>query len=413
MVSSKSGGAEYDLAPFRIDIPQSDIDDLRTRLRLTRFSDDYDNEDWSYGTNGAFLRKLVAYWLDDYDWRAVEARINRYEHFKVTIEDRPVHFMRIPGRGPSPKPVLLVHGSPWTFWDFARVIEPLTDPASIGGDPADSLELIIPSLPGFAFSTPTRASIGAHDDARILDILMREVLGFDRYGVAGGDWGSSISAHLSHRGRDHVLGAHLLEPDLLKISFEDLTPADYAADEAGWHEASVERMYRAETHVMAGIREPQTVGQALDDSPAGLAAMIVDRRYHWGDVRAGFENVFALEDLVTAVSIYWFTKSMASSLRIYPDTVRAMLAAAAAEEGKEASGSVFQHVTVHDRMPVLEAPTGVGVFAMELAKVPRRIAEEYANLVRWTVFDQGGHFAPYEQAETYSRELLAFFHDLT
>jgi pimeloyl-ACP methyl ester carboxylesterase len=387
---------------FVIEIPQADIDDLRDRLSKTRFPNDYLNDDWSYGTNASYLRGLVDYWINDYDWRAVEAQMNRYDHFKVTVDEVPVHFMRVPGRGPNPKPILLSHGWPWTFWDFHKVIEPLTDPASYGGDERDALELIIPSLPGFGFSTPVNQLLGVHDDARILDKLMREVLGFSRFGAAGCDWGSAISAYLSHGYADHIIGSHLTEPHFLSISPEELTPESYGVEEDGWYVRNQERRQFSKAHIEVGVEAPQTPAYAFNDSPAGLAALLAEKRFQWADSRGDINNVFTLEDVCTTASIYWFTQSIASSLRVYSDTMR-----------PTEDGSGFRIVTMHDRMPVLEAPTGVAVFPEELVRMPKQVAQRYTNLKRWTVFDAGGHFSPFEQPELYSRDVTAFFRDLS
>jgi pimeloyl-ACP methyl ester carboxylesterase len=387
---------------FTITVPDEELADLHSRLERTRFPDDYLNDDWSYGTNGDFLRGLVRYWCDEFDWRTVEARMNEYEHFRVAIEDVPLHYMRIPGKGPNPKPVLLSHGWPWTFWDFHRVFGLLSDPAAHGGDERDALELIVPSLPGFGFSSPVHTALGVPDHARILHTLMHDVLGFGRYGAAGGDWGSSISAYLSHGYSRHLIGAHLTEPHLLSMPYEQLTADDYADDERGWYEGNQERKVFSKSHIGVAANDPQTAAVAFNDSPAGLAAWIVERRFHWADCRGDIANVFTMEDLCTTVAIYWFTQTIGSSMRIYADTMRSA----------GLSTTTIGVATMHDRMPVLEAPTGIAVFPGELVRVPRRVAEQYANLQRWTVLDAGGHFSPFEVPNLYANDVLAFFRDL-
>jgi pimeloyl-ACP methyl ester carboxylesterase len=390
-----------DVEPFRIEIPQPDVDDLRSRLTNTRFPHDYLNDDWSYGTGADYLRTLVEHWIHRYDWRAVEAQMNRYDHYRATIEDVPVHFMRVPGKGPDPLPVLLSHGWPWTFWDFHRVIGPLTDPAAHGGDERDALELIIPSLPGFGFSTPVHRCLGVPDDARILHTLMRDVLGFNRFGAAGCDWGSAISAYLSHGYAADLIGAHMTEPHFLSISHEVLTPECYGVDEEGWHARNLERTGKAYAHIGLGVSEPQTTAYAFNDSPAGLAAWIAEKRFRWSDSRGDIGNVFTLDDICTTASLYWFTQSMGSSMRIYSDTLR-----------PAGDHTGFGLVTMHDRMPVLEAPTGLAVFPEELVRMPKQIAQRYSNLVHWTVFDSGGHFSAFEVPEAYSHDVTTFFRNL-
>lgn len=387
--------------PFRIAVPDADLVDLRSRLERTRFPADYLNDDWSYGTNGEYLRRLVHYWRDEFDWRAVEAQMNAYDHFRVTIEAVPLHFVRIPGKGPNPKPLLLSHGWPWTFWDFHRVFGRLTDPAAHGGDERDALELIVPSLPGFGFSSPVQTALGVPDDARILDTLMHDVLGYERYGAAGGDWGSAISAYLAHGYADHLIGSHLTEPHLLSMPYDRLGPEDYAADEQGWYEHNRERATFSKAHIAVGANAPQTTAVAFNDSPAGLAAWIVEKRFRWADSKGDIANVFTMDDLCTTIAAYWFTQTMGSSMRIYADSMRPV-----------AATSTFGLATMHDRMPVLEAPTGIAVFPEELVRLPRRVAERYANLKRWTVFDAGGHFSPFEVPDLYAGDVLALFRDL-
>ena len=400
----------HNVQPFTIDIPQVDIDELHARLKRTRFPSDYNNDDWAFGVSSQYLRRLVDHWANAYDWRSVEAKMNRYKHFKTIIDGVPVHFMRVPGHGPKPKPVILSHGWPWTFWDFNRVIDRLTDPASYGGDERDALELIVPSLPGFAFSTPVDASVAVHDDARIFDKLMREVLGFERYGAAGCDWGGAISAYLSHGYSDHLIGAHMTEPHFLSVSYEDMTRHCYGVDEAGWYEGSMELMQHGQAHIAIGFREPQTVAYALNDSPAGLAAWIAERRFHWAECRGDINNVFSLDDMCTISSIYWFTQSMGSSMRVYSDTMRPQHGAGV--EGS-AGAAAFGLRTMHSRMPVLEAPTGVAVFPHEGVRMPKQVAQKYANLKHWTVMESGGHWSPFEEPVAYSRDVTKFFSELT
>ena len=179
--------------PFTIAIPDERLADLDRRLRQTNWARDYANDDWRYGTNGEYLRELVDYWITSYDWRAQEAAMNDYDHFRVELDGVPIHFMHVRGQGPNPKPLLLTHGWPWTFWDFKDVIGPLTDPASHGGDPAESFDVVVPSLPGFGFSTPLdKTGINWWTTADLWARLMKEVLGYERFGAHGGDWGLSL-----------------------------------------------------------------------------------------------------------------------------------------------------------------------------------------------------------------------------
>ncbi len=189
-----------DKTSFTIDIPSATIDDLRRRLAQTRWPIDFANDQWSYGTNRAYLQELIGHWIDGYDWYSHQRTMNQYSHYKVTIEGIPIHFIHEPGKGPKPIPIILSHGWPWTFWDYEKVIRPLADPAAFGGDPRDSFDVVVPSLPGFGFSTPlTVPGINYWRTADIWVELMQTVLGYGKFAAAGGDWGAFITNQLGHK----------------------------------------------------------------------------------------------------------------------------------------------------------------------------------------------------------------------
>ena len=197
--------------PFHLAVPDAELAALQRRLRDARWSPDFSNDDWAYGTNAVYLKELVAYWQDGFDWRAQEAAMNAVPQFRTVIDGVPVHFVHCRGKGPNPMPLIMSHGWPWTFWDFAKVIGPLTDPAAHGGDPADSFDVVIPSLPGFGFSSPlTVPGITAVRTADLWHTLMTEELGYDRYAVHGGDWGGFVTAQLAHKYHASVIGMHAL-----------------------------------------------------------------------------------------------------------------------------------------------------------------------------------------------------------
>jgi pimeloyl-ACP methyl ester carboxylesterase len=386
-------------ARFEVAVPEADLSDLRTRLLRTRFEDDFDNADWSYGTNGGYLKQLIAYWADEYDWRKAEAAINTLDHYRVTIEGVPIHYVRVPGVGPSPKPLLLSHGWPWTFWDFHKAIGPLTDPGAYGGDPADAFELIIPSLPGYVFSSPLRTKVGVQDAARIFDTLMHDVLGFEHYAAAGGDWGAMITAFLGHGWSHHSLGVHLTLPTMLHVDADAFTADKYSAEESGWYEQNLEKVKIQASHIATHTWDPTTLAFALNDSPAGLASWLIERRFLYSDHQGDIENVYTKDDLCTNVALYWFTQSMGSSLRLYADTLRV-------------SDPLFRVELMHDRKPIVQAPTAIAVFPQELFRAPRSAAEKFTNLQRWTIMPRGGHYAPFEEPELWGDDVREFFRGL-
>ena len=377
---------------FTVDIPQADLDDLADRLRRTRFADDFANEEWSYGVPGAYLRELVEYWRDGFDWRRVEREINALPAFRVEIDGLPVHYVHVRGSGPAPMPLVLTHGWPWTFWDFRKVIGPLTDPAAHGGDPADAFDVVVPSLPGFGFSSPLRRT-GMHP-AAIADVwttLMTDVLGYERFAAQGGDWGAIVTAWLGHAHADRMIGIHQSMAAFVSIASGSLSAADFAADEQARFATMQAKAGAIASHLAVHTHDPQTLAWALNDSPAGLAAWIVERRRAWSDCDGDVESRFTKDDLLTTASIYWFTRTFHTSARIYADTRRARPA------------------PVHDRVPELEAPTAIAVFPQDVIQYPRAVADRHANLQQWTVMPRGGHFAPMEEPDLLVDDVRRFF----
>jgi pimeloyl-ACP methyl ester carboxylesterase len=381
--------------PFRIDIPDAQLDDLRARLRQTRWAADFANDQWWYGTNGDWLHALVDHWQTSYDWRAHEAAMNSFPQFRVRLDGIPIHFVHVRGKGPAPIPLILTHGWPWTFWDYHAVIGPLSDPAAYGGDPADAFDVVVPSLPGFGFSTPLDVpGVNASRTADLWRQLMQDVLGYRRFAAQGGDWGAIVTAYLGHRYARDLIGIHLTFPALLGAGMRTVKPDDYAPDEAGWYDRMMERMKTAASHVSVHTNDPQTLAYALNDSPVGLAAWLLERRRNWSDSGGDPERPFTRDFLITTVMIYWLTQSIGTSMRYY-----------------------IEHFTRpwkpdHDRQPAIEAPTAIAVFPQELVLLPKAVAEQHANLVRWTVMPAGGHFAAAEQPEAVVDDVRAHFRAL-
>jgi pimeloyl-ACP methyl ester carboxylesterase len=390
--------------PFTVRVRDQEIADLRHRLARTRWAPEIGNDDWGYGANGDYLKELVEYWLEEFDWRKQEAAINEFAHFRVELDGIPVHFIHARGKGPNPIPIILTHGWPWTFWDWHSLIGPLTDPASVGADPSVSFDVIVPSLPGYAFSTPlTRTGITPWGIADLWDRLMREVLGYDRYAAAGGDWGSMITSELGSSRFNSVLGVYMSLPPVNKTGgMLACRPEDYAADEAGWFERSQRKWNTtALSHVSVHTSDPQTLAWALNDSPVGLAAWLLERRHNWCD--GELEDVFSRDFLLTTVSLYWFTQSIGPSMRLYAETWPAGLRTPLERLGRPGG------VGATPRPEPITAPTGIGVFLGELALLPRAVVEEVANLVFWSVHAKGGHFSPAEQPAAYVDDLRQFF----
>jgi pimeloyl-ACP methyl ester carboxylesterase len=279
--------------PFTIDIPQDDLDDLQRRLTKVRWADDFGNDDWTYGVEREWLVDMVRYWRDGFDWRVVEAAMNAYPNYRIDIDGIPIHFLHIRGKGPNPMPLIATHGWPWTFWDMRGLIGPLTDPAAYGGNAADSFDLIVPSLPGFGFSTPLRKpGVNARRVAQLWVQLM-DALGYDRFGAYGGDWGAIVTSELGHAHAERLIGAHISLPTICGVNRRNITADAYAPDEA-W---MLTRMAEAEplirSHVVVHTHDPQTLAYALADSPVGTAAWLWERRRAWSDCDGDVLSVFS------------------------------------------------------------------------------------------------------------------------
>lgn len=385
--------------PFAIDIAEVALGDLRDRLRRTRWPVDPDNGDWCYGVNADYLKPLVEYWADGFDWRAQERAMNRFQHFRVTIDEVPIHFLRAPGHGPRPIPLILTHGWPWTFWDYRDVIGPLTDPAAHGGDPADAFELIVPSLPGFGFSTPLlRSGINWWRTADLWHQLMTDVLGFPKYAAHGGDWGAMVTSQLGHKYAASLYGIQVSAPMTLS-AFAGKRPYDLLGSvldqwppELAEQAMAVDR--RLASHVTTHMLDPQTLAYAMHDSPVGQLAWLLERRRAWSDCGGDLERSFSRDDLLTNATLYWVTQSFVSSARYYAEAAR------------------HPWQPSHSRAPVVEAPSGVSLFRGDGAALfgDAMVANYNVQLLR--EHSSGGHFAPLEVPEAVIGDIRDTFRPL-
>ena len=382
--------------PFTIDVPQAVLDDLQQRLAATRWPDEIPGSDWRYGADLGYIKELVEYWRDGYDWRAQELRLNAHPQFKVELDGEDLHFIHARGRGhargqgPQPFPLIMVHGWPSSVHEMYKVIGPLSDPQSHGGDAADAFEFVVPSLPGYGFSDPSRQpGMAVARMAERLHRLMTEVVGFERYGAAGGDWGSAVTTRLGYAYPDHVAGIHLsnIVAGRIRGPREERSRAEEAYIEGRTTWGRDEGGYSA----IQGTK-PQTLGYALNDSPTGLAAWIVEKFRAWSDCDGDVERRFTKDELLTNVMIYWVTQTANSAGRSY----------------YEASHNP-PPIPRGGRVPV---PTGVAAFAGPLSLPPREAVERGYNVTRWTVMPSGGHFAALEEPAALVEDVRAFFRPL-
>ena len=379
---------------FRINVPDEDIADLQRRLAQTRLPDQIENTTWEYGTDVSFLRELLEYWQNDFNWREQEKALNQFDQFKTDIDGLAIHFIHQRSENPDAIPLLMVHGWPGSISEFMKIIGPLTDPQAHGGNSEDSFHIIVPSLPGFAFSDkPTEPGYNPEKMAHIFAALM-EKIGYQRYAIAGGDWGAIINRHLANNYADRLIGLHsnmiLAGPPSVTEARNDVTEAEKELRAARGAYMQNEIAYQR----IQGTK-PQSLGYGLNDSPAGLAAWIVEKFHGWSDLPQGAEgdlnNSFTKDELLTNVSIYWFTQSITSSTRIYY------------ENGKTPAQKPIEFIDV---------PTGAAIFPAEIYITPRSWAAAAYDLVHWTVMPRGGHFAALEEPELYLEDLREFFRGL-
>lgn len=382
--------------PFTVDVDQAVLDDLYQRLRRIRWPDDPDNESWRFGVNRGYLEQFVRWWVDEYDWRAVEGQINALPNYRVTIDDQVIHYVHISGNGPDPLPLVLTHGWPWTYWDYRKVIGPLADPAAHGGDPADAFDVIVPSIPGYGFSTPMLPGSSAKRTAGLWVRLVRDLLGLGRFVTAGGDWGAVISIMMGHLYPDDLRGVYVTLPNFapaLRNRFEGFELEDLDPEEREWFEREWRQGARPGRPIVRTDRNlfaPQTDTYAGTDSPLAMAVEIIDGRRRYGETQGDIESVFTREELITNVMLYWVTETWGSARRFYYFTARDPVE------------------LVLGRTPLVPVPTGVGIFPGEVFYVPRRFVERDANLVHWSPQAAGGHFAACEQPTLFVEDVRRF-----
>jgi pimeloyl-ACP methyl ester carboxylesterase len=367
--------------PFTLHIPDAAIDELRERLTRTRWPDEPPLPPWSTGTSVAYLRELIDYWRIDFDWRAWEAKLNGFPQFTIPIRGIDLHFIRVPSRKPDAMPLLISHGWPGSVFEFHKILPLL----------AEQFTVIAPSLPGYTLSFKAgQHRFGITEIADLYAQLM-ETLGFERYGVQGGDWGGFVASVIGLRFPQRLTGIHL---NLLAVRRDPKMMERPSAEEKAYLE-QLSNFLKEETGYqwIQGTR-PQTLAFGLTDSPAGLAAWIVEKFYAWTDNRGSPEDAVSRDEILANISLYWFTGAIGSSFWPY-------------------------YARLHGPWPIPEgetvtAPTGYAEFPKDILSPPRSLAEKtYANIRRWTRMPQGGHFAALEQPEALAHEVIAFFDDLS
>jgi epoxide hydrolase len=387
---SSTDRTDTGIRPFQVEIPQADLDDLHDRLTRTRWPDDLPGVGWSRGVPLDYLRELAEHWRTGFDWRKHEATLNQYAQFVTTVDGANLHFLHVRSPEPDATPLLLLHGWPGSVVEFLEVIGPLSDPRAHGGDPADAFHLVVPSLPGHGFSGPLREA--GWTDGRVAKALteLMDRLGYDRYGVQGGDIGAFIAPEMGRLDPEHVVGVH--------VNALTTFPSGDPAEMADLTEPEQQRLARFKYfqddlmgYMQVQGTRPQTIAYALADSPVGQLAWIVEKFKDWTNPSAELpEDAVDRDRLLANVSVYWFTNTARSSANAYYER--------------------FHDASMWAPRQRSTVPTGVAVFPQDVAI--RRFAEKTETVVRWSEFDRGGHFAAMEAPDLLVGDVREFFRGL-
>ena len=378
--------------PFRIDVPDETLVDLGERLGRTRWPDQIEGYGWRQGAELGAVQRYAAYWSHGFDWRAAEARLNRLHHFVVPVGGLHIHFVHARSPHDGAAPLLVQHGWPGSFFEFHKIIGMLTHPERHGGEPRDAFHVVAPSLPGYAFSEAPREP-GMHPGAigELMHTLMHDVLGYERYGAQGGDWGALVASAMAHRHPESVIGLHLNMQGYRARTGGAARPLD--EEEEAWL-GEVRKVFAEDMAYFAiqGTR-PTSLGYGLHDSPSGLLAWFLEKFTAWTDCGGVLENAVTRDEFLTNLMLYWATGSIASAARIYYEHIHT------GGRGVLAAGER------------VEVPTAMAVFPREILVGPRQWVERAYNVVRWTEMPRGGHFAALEQPELLAADIRAFFRD--
>lgn len=372
---------------FKIDVSDELLNDLKYRLIHTRWPSQYKTSNWEYGTDLSYLQSLISYWIDDYDWKKQERYLNQYHHYISRINELDIHFIYEKGNGPHPLPIILTHGWPDSFVRYQKLIPYLTNPAQYGGDPNDSFDVIIPSLPGFGFSEkPGNSGINNSAIAELWSRLMYEVLGYNKYAASGGDIGSGVTRYLAYLHPDSLIGIHLTDVGIIKTLINDSSKRKLLTEDQNYINEWQKWISSEGAYISLQSTKPQSLAYGLADSPVGLAAWIIEKFHSWSDCNSFTENKLTKDELITNIMIYWITNTIDSACRIYYENTH----------GLPNIGSI-------------KVPTGISLFSKDIMQPPKNWVMKNLNVTYWNEVPHGGHFTSMEEPALYANELQDFF----
>jgi pimeloyl-ACP methyl ester carboxylesterase len=383
-----------DIQPFRIDIAQQILSDLQQRLKNSRWTSQIAGTGWNAGTDVEYLQELAAYWQRDFDWRQQERSLNQFSHFKTSVHGAGIHFIHQRGKGPAPFPLILTHGYPDSFYRFLKLIPMLTDPLSHGGRAEDAFDVVVPDLPGYGFSDKPAKHGSIFQVNDLWASLMTDKLGYPKFGAHGGDWGSTVTEQLARSHPGSVVAIHLTD-----VPFGHLMqkkPGDPSAAEKKFFEHNDKWLPTEGGYAAIQASRPQSLAHGLNDSPAGLAAWIVEKFRAWSDCGGNVETRFTKDELLTQIMIYWTTESIGTSFLPYYDYANAGAMKWIQEGVKNWIGSS-------------KVPAAFAIFPKDISHPPREWAERFFNVQRWTEMPRGGHFAAMEEPAKLAEDIRAWF----
>lgn len=375
---------------FYIHVSDEILDDLKYRLYHIRWPEQLENIGWERGTELSYLKSLVSYWRDHYDWREQEAELNRFSQFCCNIDGIDVHFIHERGKGPNPMPIILTHGWPDSYLRYQKIIPLLTDPASHGGDPEDAFDVIVPSLPGFGFSgRPTKSGVNNFQVSEMWVKLMTTELGYTKFAAAGGDIGSGVTRYLASNHPELLFGIHLTDIGIIRDLMTLSDHTKLGEEELRYKKNAAEWIAQEGGYMTVQSTRPQTLAYGLSDSPAGLAGWMIEKFRAWSDCKGNLQQRFTEDELITHIMIYWVTNTVGSAAHMY-------------------------YENSHSLPPLgyIEVPTGIALLPADILSPPKAWAMRNLNVTRWTSLPRGGHFTAMEEPELIARDIRDFYRPL-